>query len=167
MLLRARSMDRTAPAKNLLLPFPMANTQKVEMVRERLTRKLAYKPAYEVNFVMSQQGAICCFDGKIIYVTDGNLRPLLYYESNSYINACTISDRAGYILFQMAYNKEMDEDDGATALFDVRAKRLVARRQIETGWKGTNGLYIDEQVRAVWVYCDDKKVRYDFCLALC
>lgn len=147
-----------------LHPFPIENHKLAEETRLRLAQKCANKSSYEVNFVMSHVGTICCFDGNIAYITDDNLQPILFYESKSFFNSCYISDTAKYAVFQMAYNKENDADSGATALFDVKGKRLIARSHLPTGWKGGTHLFIDEKLECLYVYYGDKKVKYDFSL---
>lgn len=145
-----------------LYPFPMTNREQVETVREQLTQKLTYKPTLEVNFVTSHLPIICCFDGKTLYITDDNLRPMLYFESTSFINACAISDTAKYVVCQTANNANNDADSGVTMLFDIEGKRLLSRKRIESGWGGVTHLFIDEEAERIWVYYGDKKVEYDF-----
>ena len=145
-----------------LYPFPMTNREQVEAVRERLAQKLTYKPTAEVNFAKAHLPIICCFDGKILYITDDNLRPMLYFESTSFINACTISDTAKYAVCQTANNTNNDADGGATMLFDIKGKRLLTRKHIEVDWRDVTHLFIDENAERIWVYCGDKKVADDF-----
>lgn len=142
----------------LLIP----EREQVEEIQNQLSHTLKIKSRFEVNFSMSQSGLICCFFEKRMYITDRSLNPLLYYESTSYVNACAISDTGKYALCQMANNRENDEDSGATAVFDVEAKKLISKEKICTGWKGVTHIFIDEAGAEIWFYYGDEKVRYSF-----
>lgn len=150
------------PGAARLRPFPVADTKAVEEVRAKLAQKLAYKPRYEINFVSTQNSVVCCFDGKRLYLTDSNLRPLLTYDSSSYIHACAVSDTARYVVCQMAFNHENNADSGAMVLFDVKAMTEIARSVLPTGWKGMTHLFVDEKTERIFVYYGDMKVDYDF-----
>lgn len=139
-------------------------------IKKRLTEKCKYKSNYEVNFTMSKNNIICCFDEKRMYITDKNFNPLIAYESTSYINACAISDNAKYMICQMANNNDRDEDSGATALFDIKSKQILAKRMLPTGVNGVRHIFIDEHKQIIYIYIADSilgegnnlVVKYDF-----
>ena len=150
----------------ILSPFLKNSQEVIEKTREKLTKKLEYKPKYEVNFVFSGNSLICCFDGKTLYITDKNLRAILYYESTSYINACSISRGGLFAVFQTANNKENNSDSGATAIFDIKTKQMLCKKRIPTGWKGVTHIFVDEEKREICFYYGDEKHFYDFDLNL-
>lgn len=131
-------------------------------IQKRLLERLKYRPQYQINYIMSQNEIICCFLDKRLYLTDINLNPLIAYESTSYIHACTISATAKYMLCQTANNRQNDSDSGATILFDVKKKCVIAKCKIPTGWKGVTHIFIDERSKCVWLYYGNSKISYGF-----
>lgn len=55
-----------------------------------------------------------------------------------------------------------DEDSGATILFDVKCKRIIAKKPLPTGWKSVTHLFVDEEKLCIWVYYGEIKIKYDF-----
>lgn len=149
-----------------LKPFPIANREAVEKVRQELLQCLKYKSSLEIGFITSRDGVVSCFHRKTFYITDLNLLPILFYESRSFIHACSISNGTKYAVCQMAYNREGDEDSGAMALFDVKRKNLISRRVIRTGWKGLRNIFIDDEKDRIFCYYDDEVAEYDLSLSL-
>lgn len=139
-----------------------------ESIRNELLS--AYKSAAPLmpNFVTAQGICICCFHRKRLYIADCNFRPVLGYESNSFICACSVSNDIRYAVFQMAHNNIGDADSGATAILDIRAKRIIARKALPTGFNGTRSIFIDSDKRDISVYIADSiseknyVVKYDF-----
>ncbi len=129
-----------------------------------------YKSQYESNWMFAQNDFICCFKGKILYLTDINLKPLLMYESTSYIAACGISRTGKYIVCQTAYNHENDEDSGVTIIFDVEKREMICQKCIEIGVNQTRIIFIDEKKKVIAFYVADRilgndkniVVKYDF-----
>lgn len=91
----------------------------MDEVRERLKQQCAYKPSLEINFVMSRDSKIACFWGKQFYITDDSFTPELVYETESFVNAASISDGSRYAVCQTAHNARNDEDSGTFAVIDV------------------------------------------------
>ena len=137
----------------------------VDEVRERLKRQCAYKPMYEINFIISKDSKIACFWEKRFYITDDSFTPELVYETESFANAVSLSDSSKYAIFQTAYNAKNDEDSGAFAIIDVEKREVINKGAIETGWKGMTHLYIDEDKKCFWVYYGNERVKYGFDLS--
>lgn len=147
-----------------LRAFPTRDKRAADAVQAQLAKRLSLKPSQEINFGMTHSSTICCFDGKTLYLTDCNLRPVLTYESSSYIHACAISDTGRYIVCQTANSREGDTESGVMILFDVTKKAEIARSKIPTGWKGMTHLFVDENAKRIFVYYGSSKVDYDFSL---
>lgn len=124
-------------------------------IKKQLEDKSAHFNKLEMNFVISHNNIVCCALGKRLYLTDRNFYPLIAYESNSFIGACSISANGKYVAFQMARNNENDEDSGATAVFDVKSKKIIAKRKLPTGFKGTRHIFIDEKQQSIFIYISD------------
>lgn len=129
-----------------------------------------HKLQHESNWMFAQNDFICCFKGKILYLTDTNFKPLLMYESTSNIAGCGISRTGKYIVCQTAYNHENDKDSGTTIVFDVEQRGIICRKCIEIGVKETSTIFIDEQKKIIAFYVRDNIlgqdkniiVKYDF-----
>lgn len=117
----------------------------MDEVRERLKQQCAYKPSLEINFVMSRDSKIACFWGKQFYITDDSFTPELVYETESFVNAASISDGSRYAVCQTAHNARNDEDSGAFAVIDVLHKKVLGKYHTEHGWKYMTRLYVDER----------------------
>lgn len=142
----------------------------LEQTAKMLHEACKYKSQYESNWMLAQNDFICCFKGKILYLTDTNFKPLLMYESTSFIAGCGISRTGKYIVFQTAYNPENDEDSGATIIFDVEKREMICRKCIEIGVNQTRIIFVDERKKVIAFYIadgtlgNDKNivVKYDF-----
>ena len=124
----------------------------MDEVRERLKQQCAYKPSLEINFVMSRDSKIACFWGKQFYITDDSFTPELVYETESFVNAASISDGSRYAVCQTAHNARNDEDSGAFAVIDVLHKKVLGKYHTEHGWKYMTRLYVDEREKCFWAY---------------
>lgn len=146
------------------------NNYDLEQTAKMLYEACKNKSQYESNWMFTQNNFICCFKGKILYLTDTNFKPLLMYESTSFIAACGISRTGKYIVCQTAYNHENDEDSGTTIIFDVEKCTVICRKCIEIGVNSTRIIFVDEQKKVIAFYVADKilgndkniVVRYDF-----
>lgn len=134
----------------------------VDEARERLKQQCAYKPSLEINFVMSRDSKIACFWGKQFYITDDSFTPELVYETESFVNAASISDSSKYAVCQTAYNARNDEDSGAFAVIDVLHKKVLGKYYTEHGWKYMTHLYVDEKEKCFWAYFGDEKEKVSF-----
>lgn len=134
----------------------------LDEVRERLKQQCAYKPSLEINFVMSRDSKIACFWGKQFYITDDSFAPELVYETESFVNAASISDGSKYAVCQTAYNARNDEDSGTFAVIDVPSKKVLGKYRTEHGWKYMTHLYVDEREKCFWAYFGDEKEKVSF-----
>lgn len=134
----------------------------MDEVRERLKQQCAYKPSLEINFVMSRDSKIACFWGKQFYITDDSFTPELVYETESFVNAASISDGSRYAVCQTAHNARNDEDSGAFAVIDVLHKKVLGKYHTEHGWKYMTRLYVDEREKCFWAYFGDDKEKVSF-----
>lgn len=146
------------------------NNCDLQQTAKMLYEACKHKSQYESNWMFAQNDFICCFKGKILYLTDTNFRPLLMYESTSFIVACGISRTGKYIVCQTAYNHENDEDSGTTIIFDVEKRAIICRKCIEIGVNSTRIIFVDEQKKVIAFYVADRilgnnkniVVKYDF-----
>ena len=134
----------------------------MDEVRERLKQQCAYKPSLEINFVMSRDSKIACFWGKQFYITDDSFTPELVYETESFVNAASISDGSRYAVGQTAHNARNDEDSGTFAVIDVLHKKVLGKYHTEHGWKYMTRLYVDEREKCFWAYFGDDKEKVSF-----
>ena len=134
----------------------------MDEVRERLKQQCAYKPSLEINFVMSRDSKIACFWGKQFYITDDSFTPELVYETESFVNAASISDGSRYAVCQTAHNARNDEDSGTFAVIDVLHKKVLGKYHTEHGWKYMTHLYVDEREKCFWAYFGDDKEKVSF-----
>lgn len=134
----------------------------MDEVRERLKQQCAYKPSLEINFVMSRDSKIACFWGKQFYITDDSFTPELVYETESFVNAASISDGSRYAVCQTAHNARNDEDSGTFAVIDVPHKKVLGKYRTKHGWKYMTHLYVDEREKCFWAYFGDDKEKVSF-----
>lgn len=132
------------------------------LISIELAVKCRHKPPSEINFFFVLNKFICCFSGKVTYITDTAFNPLLAYESTSYINACALSDTAKYMLIQTANNHFNDEDSGVSILIDVQAKAVLVKKHLPTDWKTVTRLFVDERSKSIYLYYGDINVKYSF-----
>lgn len=137
----------------------------VKSIQEELLYRLTYKPKYVCNFVMSQNQRVCCFLGKVLYITDENLKPLVTHTFSSHICGCSISDKCRYVAAQLAHNESNNHESGAFVLVDIWKNQIIAEQCIEVSFKIQSHIYIDEKEQAIYIYPrDESPVRYDFSL---
>lgn len=142
----------------------------LEQISKMLHKACKYKLQYESNWMFAKSDFICCFKGKTLYLTDTNFRPLLMYESTSFIAGCGISRTGKYIVCQTAYNHEDDEDSGATIILDVEKREVVCQKCIEIDVNETRIIFVDEQKKIIAFYVADRilgndkniVIKYDF-----
>jgi len=137
----------------------------LQEIRQKLAMESAYKSKYEPNFLLIQNNSICyicCFLDKTLFITDDKLKPLLMYESTSYIAACGISNSGKYIACQTAPNKEDDNDSNVIILFDVVTRQEIARRKnIDKNPNDTRLIFIDKYKKLVFLYIADTALGED------
>lgn len=111
---------------------------------------------------MSRDSKIACFWGKQFYITDDSFTPELVYETESFVNAASISDGSRYAVCQTAHNARNDEDSGTFAVIDVPHKKVLGKYRTEHGWKYMTHLYVDEREKCFWAYFGDEKEKVSF-----
>ena len=103
------------------------------------------------------------FWGKQFYITDDSFTPELVYETESFVNAASISDGSRYAVCQTAHNARNDEDSGTFAVIDVLHKKVLGKYHTEHGWKYMTHLYVDEREKCFWAYFGDDKEKSELC----
>ena len=159
--------DYLPVSKDSLMKYTETDQAKIQEIRQRIYQENISKSISSVrimNFVLTNDDRICCFFGKTLFITDCKYIPILYYKSTSYLCSCSISAHGKYAVCQMARNDFSDEDSNATVIFDVDSGRIIARRVIETDWRGVTHIYVDEEALCVWIYYETERVQYDFSL---
>jgi len=157
--------------ETILRKFSLENAKNAENVIQKLAFYSKHGPTVTANFVMVRNSYICCYFEKTLYITDANLTPLFYYESTSNITACGISQDAKYIICQMAYNRNDDQDSEATILFSVPKRKAISRsKDVFIGH--IRLMFIDSDKETISIYYADRflgkddnfVVKYDFML---
>ena len=88
--------------------------------------------------------------------------PELVDETESFVNAASISDGSRYAVCQTAHNARNDEDSGTFAVIDVLHKKVLGKYHTEHGWKYMTRLYVDEREKCFWAYFGDDKEKVSF-----
>lgn len=150
----------------LEIPFGKIDVQETA---RKLKERCAYKLKNEANWCMANNGLICCFVDKCLYLADDRLNPLLMAESESFLSACGISRSGNYIVCQTAYNRE-HKDDGIAVLFDVKKREILAQTELEIDANATRLIFVNDEKRIICFYVADRilgdgnniVVKYDF-----
>ena len=91
-------------------------------IQSELRDRRDKKPSSELNFAPSKAGRVACFDEKRCYITDGELKPLAYFDADAYIAACGISGDGSVALFMTAYGPSGE----STMLIDTNTFSTIA-----------------------------------------
>ena len=62
-------------------------------IQSELRDRRDKKPSSELNFAPSKAGRVACFDEKRCYITDGELKPLAYFDADAYCRVWNIGRR--------------------------------------------------------------------------
>lgn len=82
---------------------------------------------------------MACFDEKRCYITDGELKPLAYFDADAYIAACGISDDGSVALFMTAYGPSGE----STMLIDTNTFSTIAAGAVQVSANTVRGINVD------------------------
>ena len=82
---------------------------------------------------------MACFDEKRCYITDGELKPLAYFDADAYIAACGISDDGSVALFMTAYGPSGE----STMLVDANTFSTIAVGAVQVSANTVHGINVD------------------------
>lgn len=108
-------------------------------IQSELRDRRDKKPSSELNFAPSKAGRVACFDEKRCYITDGELKPLAYFDADTYIAACGISDDGSVALFMTAYGPSGE----VTMLIDTNTISTVAAGAVPVNANSVRGINVD------------------------
>lgn len=102
-------------------------------IQSELRDRRDKKPSSELNFAPSKAGRVACFDEKRCYITDGELKPLAYFDADAYIAACGISDD-GAELFREGVISALEVCIVLTERLVTVCALVLAAQQIVSGY---------------------------------
>lgn len=108
-------------------------------IQSELRDRRDKKPSSELNFAPSKAGRVACFDEKRCYITDGELKPLAYFDADAYIAACGISDDGSVALFMTAYGPSGE----STMLIDANTFSTIAAGAVQVSANTVRGINVD------------------------
>lgn len=111
------------------------------------------KPSSELNFAPSKAGRVACFDEKRCYITDGELKPLAYFDADAYIAACGISDDGSVALFMTAYGPSGE----STMLIDTNAFSTIAAGDVQVSANTVRGINVDSARKKFTLFTAKKR----------
>lgn len=122
-------------------------------IQSELRDRRDKKPSSELNFAPSKAGRVACFDEKRCYITDGELKPLAYFDADAYIAACGISDDGSVALFMTAYGPSGE----STMLIDTNAFSTIAAGDVQVSANTVRGINVDSTRKKFTLFTAKKR----------
>lgn len=96
---------------------------------------------------------MACFDEKRCYITDGELKPLAYFDADAYIAACGISDDGSVALFMTAYGPSGE----STMLIDANTFSTIAAGAVQVSANTVRGINVDSARKKFTLFTAKKR----------
>ena len=96
---------------------------------------------------------MACFDEKRCYITDGELKPLAYFDADAYIAACGISDDGSVALFMTAYGPS----GKSTMLIDANTFSTIAAGAVQVSANTVRGINVDSARKKFTLFTAKKR----------
>lgn len=122
-------------------------------IQSELRDRRDKKPSSELNFAPSKAGRVACFDEKRCYITDGELKPLAYFDADAYIAACGISDDGSVALFMTAYGPSGE----STMLIDANTFSTIAAGAVQVSANTVRGINVDSARKKFTLFTAKKR----------
>jgi tetratricopeptide (TPR) repeat protein len=122
-------------------------------IQSELRDRRDKKPSSELNFAPSKAGRVACFDEKRCYITDGELKPLSYFDADAYIAACGISDDGSVALFMTAYGPSGE----STMLIDANTFSTIAAGAVQVSANTVRGINVDSARKKFTLFTAKKR----------
>lgn len=122
-------------------------------IQSELRDRRDKKPSSELNFAPSKAGRVACFDEKRFYITDGELKPLAYFDADAYIAACGISDDGSVALFMTAYGPSGE----STMLIDANTFSTIAAGAVQVSANTVRGINVDSARKKFTLFTAKKR----------
>lgn len=122
-------------------------------IQSELRERRDKKPSSELNFAPSKAGRVACFDEKRCYITDGELKPLAYFDADAYIAACGISDDGSVALFMTAYGPSGE----STMLIDTNTFSTIAAGAVQVSANTVRGINVDSARKKFTLFTAKKR----------
>lgn len=122
-------------------------------IQSELRDRRDRKPSSELNFAPSKAGRVACFDEKRCYITDGELKPLAYFDADAYIAACGISDDGSVALFMTAYGPSGE----STILIDANTFSTIAAGAVQVSANTVRGINVDSARKKFTLFTAKKR----------
>ena len=122
-------------------------------IQSELRDRRDKKPSSELNFAPSKAGRVACFDEKRCYITDGELKPLAYFDADAYIAACGISDDGSVALFMTAYGPSGE----STMLVDANTFSTIAVGAVQVSANTVRGINVDSARKKFTLFTAKKR----------
>lgn len=96
---------------------------------------------------------MACFDEKRCYITDGELKPLAYFDADAYIAACGISDDGSVALFMTAYGPSGE----STMLINANTFSTIAAGAVQVSANTVRGINVDSARKKFTLFTAKKR----------